>query len=56
MGGTRSTYGGEKRFLVRRPEGKRPLGSRGCVWKDNIKMEFVTGLADLRETGDVCLK
>jgi len=48
--------GGEKRFLVRRPEGKRPLGRPWRAWKDNIKMEFVTGRADLRETGNVYLK
>jgi hypothetical protein len=40
MGEGRSVY----RILVRRPEGKRPLGRPGCRWEDNIKM-------DLREIG-----
>jgi hypothetical protein len=31
-------------FLVRRPEGKRPLGRPRCRWEDNIKM-------DLQEVG-----
>jgi hypothetical protein len=30
--------------LVRRPEGKRPLGRPSCRWEDNINM-------DLRELG-----
>jgi hypothetical protein len=32
------------RILVRKPEGKRPLGRRRCRWVGNIKM-------DLREIG-----
>jgi hypothetical protein len=32
------------KFLVGKPEGKRPLGRRRRKWKDNIKM-------DLREKG-----
>jgi hypothetical protein len=40
MGEGRGIY----RFLVGRPEGKRPLGRPGRKWVDNIKM-------DLRETG-----
>jgi hypothetical protein len=28
------------RFLVGRPEGKRPLGRFRHMWKDNIKMDF----------------
>jgi hypothetical protein len=32
------------RILVRKPEGKRPLGRPRRRWEDNIKM-------DLRETG-----
>jgi hypothetical protein len=32
------------RILVRKPEGRRPLGSPRCRWLDNIKM-------DLREIG-----
>jgi len=39
MGERRGVY----RILVRKPEGKRPLGSRRR-WKDNIKM-------DLQEVG-----
>ena len=26
------------RVLVRKPEGRRPLGRRSCGWEDNIKM------------------
>jgi hypothetical protein len=40
MGEGRGVY----RVLVRRPEGKRPLGRHRHRWEDNIKM-------DLRETG-----
>ena len=35
---------GVHRVLVRKPEGKRPLGRRRCRWEDNIKM-------DLQEVG-----
>jgi hypothetical protein len=40
MGEGRCVY----RVLVRRPEGKRPLGRPRRMWEDNIKM-------DLREIG-----
>jgi hypothetical protein len=40
MGEGRGAY----RVLVRRPEGKRPLGRPRCRWEDDIKM-------DLREIG-----
>jgi hypothetical protein len=33
------------RLLVRKPEGKRPLGRPGRMWIDNIKMDRLeTGL------------
>jgi hypothetical protein len=35
---------GVYRVLVRRPEGKRPLGRPSCRWEANIKI-------DLREIG-----
>jgi hypothetical protein len=35
---------GVHRVLVRKPEGKRPLGRPRCRWEDNIKL-------DLREIG-----
>jgi hypothetical protein len=35
---------GEDRVLVRKPEGKRPLGRPRHRWEDNIKM-------DLQEVG-----
>jgi hypothetical protein len=35
---------GVYRVLVRKPEGKRPLGSPKRTWEDNIKM-------DLKEVG-----
>jgi len=31
---------GACRVLVRRPEGKRPLGRPGIRWEDNIKMDI----------------
>jgi hypothetical protein len=37
MGEGRSVY----RILVRRPEGKRPLGGSRYRWKDNIKMDLM---------------
>jgi hypothetical protein len=43
MGGTCSTYGGEKRLykvLVGKPEGKRPLERPRRRWEDNIKMNL----------------
>jgi hypothetical protein len=39
MGEVRNVY-----MLVRKPEGRRPLGTLRCRWEDNIKM-------DLREMG-----
>jgi hypothetical protein len=43
MGGTCSAYGegrGVYRFLVGKPEGKRPLGSLRSRWEDNIKADL----------------
>jgi hypothetical protein len=44
MGGVRRANG-EKRsaykLLVRKPEGKRPLGRPRCKWVDNIKINLV---------------
>jgi len=31
----------ERRGLVRKPEGKRPLGRPGHRWEDNIKWIFI---------------
>jgi hypothetical protein len=36
MGETRGLY----RVLVRKSDGKRPLGRPGCRWEDNIEMDF----------------
>jgi len=50
MGGICSSYGGEenaKRILVRKPEGKRPLGRPRHKWVENIKMN----LQDVRRGG-----
>jgi len=47
MGGACGTYGegrGVYRVLVKKPEGKRPLGRPRRRWEDNIKM-------DLQEVG-----
>ena len=48
MGGTCSAHGGDRkgvyRVLVRKPEGKRPLGKPRRRWENNIKM-------DLQEVG-----
>ena len=45
------TYMGEgrgvHRFLVRKPEGNRPLRRPRCRWEDNMKM-------DLQELGGSC--
>ena len=38
---------GVRRVLVRKPEGKRPLGRRRSRWEDNIKI-------DLQEVGGGC--
>ena len=43
MGRACSTYAGEERYiraLVKKSEGKRPLGKLRCRWKDNIKMNL----------------
>jgi hypothetical protein len=54
MGEKRNVY----RLLVGKSEGKRPLGSSGCRWVDNIKMDLLeigwggvawTGLAQDRD-------
>jgi hypothetical protein len=50
MGGACSTYGegrGVCRVLVRKREGKRPLGRPSRRWEDNIRM-------DLQEVGCWC--
>jgi hypothetical protein len=56
MGEGRGVY----RVLVRKPEGKRPLGRHRCRWEDNVKMDLQEvgcggmdwiGLAQNRETG-----
>ena len=50
MGGACGAYGGGERcaqVLVRKPEGKRPLGRPRRRWEDNIKM-------DLQEVGEGC--
>jgi hypothetical protein len=48
MGAKRNAY----RIVVRKPEGKRPLGRRRHRWVDNIKMDLRerewTGLIWLR--------
>jgi hypothetical protein len=36
MGEGRGVY----RVLIRRSEGKRPLGRPRCRWEDNIKLDF----------------
>jgi hypothetical protein len=36
MGEGRGMY----RILVRKPEGRRPLGRPRCRWEDNIKMDL----------------
>ena len=44
MGGTRSTFGGERKgahmVLVRKPEGKRPLRGPRHRREDNMKMDL----------------
>jgi hypothetical protein len=42
--GTHEEGRGVNGVLIRRPEGKRPLGGPGRRWEDNIKI-------DLRERG-----
>jgi hypothetical protein len=44
MSGACSTYGGEERVLMGKPEGRRPLGRHRRRWECNIKM-------DLQEVG-----
>jgi hypothetical protein len=52
MGRSCKTNGAKRdayRILVRKPEGKRPLGRPRSRWVDNIKMELRdTGLSWLR--------
>jgi hypothetical protein len=40
MGEDKKAY----RLLVRKPEGKSPLGRPRCRWLDNIKMDLVVGI------------
>ena len=43
MGGACSAYGerrGVYRVLVRKPEGKRPLGRHRRIWEDNMRRIF----------------
>jgi hypothetical protein len=39
MGEARTVY----RVMVRKPEGKRPLGRRRLAWEDNIKVNLKFG-------------
>jgi hypothetical protein len=41
MGGACSTKRNAYRLLLRRPEGKRPLGRPRRGWVDNIRMDLV---------------
>jgi hypothetical protein len=36
MGQMKNTY----KIMVRKPEGKRPLGKPRCRWEDNIRMDL----------------
>jgi hypothetical protein len=51
MGGPCSTNGEKRnvyRLLVRKPEGKRPLGRPRRTWVDNIRMDLgVVGWGDV---------
>jgi hypothetical protein len=48
MGEKRKVY----RLLVRKPEGKRPLGRPRCRWVENIKMDLLEiGRGDLNWIG-----
>jgi len=48
MGGARGAFGGGvHKFLVGKPEGKRPMRRPRRRWEDNIKM-------DLQEVGGGC--
>jgi hypothetical protein len=40
VGGACGMYGEEKRVLMEKPKGKRPLGRPRHIWEDNIKMDF----------------
>jgi hypothetical protein len=39
------------RILVRKPEGKRPLGRPKCRWENNIKMDLRLGWSGLDSSG-----
>ena len=49
---------GVHRVLVRKPEGKRPLGRPRRIWEVNIKMDLqeVGGGGDWVETGWIWLR
>jgi hypothetical protein len=65
MGGPCCTNGEKRnayRLLVRKPEGKRPLGRQRRRWVDNIRMDLVEvgwgdvdwiGLAKDRNSGEL---
>jgi len=51
MGGTCSGYGKKRSIysvLVAKPGGKRHLGRPRCRWEDNIKMDLVNAVMNLR--------
>jgi hypothetical protein len=44
MGGSCSTHGRDEiciKILVGKPEEKRPIGTRGRRWEDNIRMDLM---------------
>ena len=49
--GACSTFWGEERVLVGKPEGKRPLGRQRHRWEDNIKMDLQEVGCELDQAG-----
>jgi len=53
-----STFLGEGRVLVGKPEGRRPFGIPWCKWEDNVKKDLneVLGRVGVAWTGFISLR
>jgi hypothetical protein len=60
MGKQYGTYGGQEKYMqgmLRRPEGKKPLGRPSLRWEDSIKIDLQeVGWGGEAWTGLICVR